>query len=115
MPKVNIEDIRIALGGMKGEFFAGTMSKTPNVWKEKINVHNDVLAALIQGWENKSQTFVAEDGTQHQLIVLNNTTGNRVFNEKQVIEMLDKFRHPGSQTLTSKEFIKNYINDNPIK
>lgn len=55
MPKVNLEDIRIAISALTGKAQVGVIDKKPNQWKHQKDIHNDFLQAVVTCWEGQTQ------------------------------------------------------------
>ncbi|HRH54403.1 MAG TPA: hypothetical protein PLN38_13835 [Chitinophagales bacterium] len=67
--KVELNNIRIAISALEEQCYAGIMSKdNPLCWREKVNVHNDFIHAVITNWKNKKEVF-HHDGYEYEISV----------------------------------------------
>ena len=60
--KVELNDLRLGISALGEEAQVGIMDKKrPNVWKHKIEIHNDFIHAVVTKWKNKKEVFVQGD------------------------------------------------------
>ncbi len=64
-----IDSIRIAKSALTDNIYAGYINKDGISWKEKVNVTNDFLKAVIERWEGNYQTITTPDGIKYKISV----------------------------------------------
>ena len=64
-----IDNIRIAKSALTDNIYAGYINKDGISWKEKVNVTNDFLKAVIDRWEGSYQTITTPDGIKYKISV----------------------------------------------
>lgn len=67
--KVELNDLRLGLSALGSEAQVGIMDKkNPNLWKHKLNIHNDFLHAVVTNWKNKKEVLT-HDGWKYEISV----------------------------------------------
>jgi len=60
--KVELSELRLGISAVVEEAQVGIMDKKrPNVWKHKIEIHNDFIHAVVTKWKNKKEVFIQGD------------------------------------------------------
>jgi hypothetical protein len=81
---MSIENIRIAKGAISDRVYAGYLNKDRQTWRQKHDITNDFLAAVIERWNGYAETVTSSDGKRYEISVREiqrtNHTGERSSN-----------------------------------
>lgn len=69
MANVNLKDIRIAKSALTDTVYAGFVEKQGTCWRNKIDVTNDFLRAVVDRWHGCSQNIICPDGSTFTVTV----------------------------------------------
>lgn len=66
---MGIENIRIAKGAISDRVYAGYLNKDKQTWRQKHDVTNDFLAAVIERWVGYEETITSSSGKRYSITV----------------------------------------------
>jgi hypothetical protein len=66
---MSIENIRIAKGSISDRVYAGYLNKDKQTWRQKVDVTNDFLAAVIERWNGYEEIITSSDGKKYKMSV----------------------------------------------
>jgi NAD dependent epimerase/dehydratase family enzyme len=66
---MSIGNIRLAVGGISDRVYAGYVNEDQRTWREKKDITNDFLAAVIERWNGYEETIKSSDGKRYKITV----------------------------------------------
>ena len=67
--KVELEKLRLGGSPLSDRVYAGTLTPSGKVWREKTDVTNDFLTVAIARWSGKVETIEDEEGKKYEITV----------------------------------------------
>lgn len=72
---MGIENLRVAKGAISDRLYVGYLNKDQQTWRQKHDVTNDFLAAVIDRWAGYEETITSSNGKRYVVTVREITTG----------------------------------------
>lgn len=66
---MGLENIRIAKGGISDRVYAGYLNKDLRTWRQKKDVTDDFITAVIDRWCGYAETFTSSNGKKYEIAV----------------------------------------------
>lgn len=66
---MTLENIRLAKGSISDRIYAGYLNKDKQTWRQKVDVTNDFLAAVIERWGGYEETITCSNGKKYSVTV----------------------------------------------
>lgn len=66
---MGLANIRVAKGAISDRIYAGYLNKDKRTWRQKVDVTNDFLAAVIERWNGFAETITSSEGKRYEVSV----------------------------------------------
>ena len=69
MPKVELDELRLAKGVITDNVYVGKLNKKGDSWLNKVDITNDFITAVLERWSGYSEEIIRGDGKKFRISV----------------------------------------------